>query len=221
MSPDPVSLTNNVGSQGSEQLDLGYRLKVRPPHHGIDTMVDSLLQLSGNTLAHLSHLPAVASNNGEKSRPESNKQLQMDSVGRFAQPGIVWTTKRVLSRKSWKVDVIFQEDKVANLNRNVDTKISEQSHHHLVVLVKGSSQVRDHNLLHPEQLHHSDRKSCFSRSESLIKVSSALEDETLSLAEHSQHQFSLMTRESSEGIVGDLLVIQWWRQRINTESRET
>ena len=207
MSPDPPSLTNNVGSQGSEQLDLGYRLKVWPPHHGIDTMVDSLLQLSGNTLAHLSHLPAIASNNWEKSRPESDKQLQMDSVGRFAQPGIVWTTKRVLSRKSWKVDVIFQEDKVANLNRNVATKISEQSQPDLVVLVEGPSQVGDHHLFHPEKLHHSDRKSCFSRSESLIKVSSALEDETLGRAEQAQHQFSLMTREGSEGIVGDLLVI--------------
>ena len=113
--------------------------------------------------------------------------------------------------------MIFQEDKVTNLeDRNVGTiEITEQSY--LVVLVECSGQVSDHNLLHTEKLHHSDRKSCLSRSESLIKVSSALEDETMSLAEPSQQQFSLVTRESSEGIVGDLLVVQWWREGVNRE----
>ena len=105
MSPAPRSLTNNVGSQGSEQLDLGYRLKVWPPHHGIDTMVDSLLQLSGNTLAHISHLPAIASNNWEKSRPESNKQLQI-SVGQwedFSSNGSTWHRLDHLARFCQKI----------------------------------------------------------------------------------------------------------------------
>ena len=66
-----LSLTNNVSSQGSQQLDLSSRLKVWPANIGVDTSVDILLQIPGNTLAHLSHLPAVASNNWEKSRAES------------------------------------------------------------------------------------------------------------------------------------------------------
>ena len=121
--------------------------------------------------------------------------------------------------------MIFQDYKVTNLNINVERNDQEQGSEsrgqsHLVVPVEGPSQVGDHNLLHPEKLHQSDRESCFSRSESLVEVRPALEEETLSLAQTSQHQFSIVARESSEGIVGDLLVIQWWSYRIYRDSQD-
>ena len=89
---------------------------------------------------------------------------------------------------------------------------------HLVVLVECPSQVGRHNLFHPEKFHQPDRKSCVSRSESLIKVSSTLEYETLSPGQPSQQELSLMARDGSEGIVGDLLVIQWGGERFNREA---